>query len=79
MPLRQVCSSQQSLKPATVSVNSRNISVSGRMVDTYWAKNGPGMTYKVCYWWNRHLAIKNLVLAFLGEALGIRKLAKSKN
>ncbi|MBS4923869.1 MAG: penicillin-binding protein [Streptococcus salivarius] len=35
------------LKPATVSVNGRNVSVSGEMVDTYWAKNGPGdTTYK---------------------------------
>ena len=32
------------LKPATVSVNGRNVSVSGEMVDSYWAKNGPGDT-----------------------------------
>ncbi len=30
-----------------MSVNGRNVSVSGEMVDTYWAKNGPGdTTYK---------------------------------
>lgn len=35
------------LKPATVNVNGRNISLSGEMVDSYWAKNGPGdTTYK---------------------------------
>lgn len=32
------------LKPATVNVNGRNISLSGEMVDSYWAKNGPGDT-----------------------------------
>ena len=38
VPLRQVCLNQQVLNPATVSVNGRNVSVSGEMVDTYWAK-----------------------------------------
>ena len=47
MPLRQVCSNQQVLNQQQCSVNGRNVSVSGEMVDTYWAKNGPGdTTYK---------------------------------
>ncbi|WP_057491214.1 penicillin-binding protein PBP1B [Streptococcus orisasini] len=32
------------LKPATVNVNGKNISVSGATTTSYWAKNGPGNT-----------------------------------
>lgn len=32
------------LKPATVNVNGKNISLSGETTTSYWAKNGPGDT-----------------------------------
>ena len=47
VPIKASVLKSTGLKPATVSVNGRNVSVSGEMVDTYWAKNGPGdTTYK---------------------------------
>ena len=35
------------LKPATVNVNGRSVSLDGDKATSYWAKNGPGdTTYK---------------------------------
>ncbi|MCB4987708.1 hypothetical protein LGW64_04040, partial [Streptococcus mutans] len=39
------------LKPATVNVNGKNISLSGETTTSYWAKNGPGLSllYRAAY------------------------------
>ncbi len=80
VPVKAKCLKSTGLKPATVSVNGRNVSVSGEMVDTYWAKNRTWRYDTSLLLVEPTVTIKKPGLAFLeGIRNCQRKLAKSKN